>query len=135
MSLESGYTAQITVHTPQGDVKLVMETWEDGNVSANSARHRNPITRKETARGGLRTRGALKLSRECDAQTWGLLSRIEGAVGRDRCTCVRQMVGPRGEAIGNPYTLTGIVDGVNSPSYDLSGDNVSMLEIEVDVDE
>lgn len=135
MSLESGYSAKITVHSPQGDFTLLMETWEDGNLAANSARHRDPVTRKETARGGTRTREALTLTRECDAATWALIPRLEDAVGRDRCTCVRQQLGPRAEAIGKPETRTGLVNGLTPPGYDLSGDSVSMIEIEIDVDE
>lgn len=135
MSLESGYTAELTVHHPTGDITIVMETWEDGNIKANSAKHRDPVTRKETARGGLRSREALKLSRECDSQTYSLVPRLEDACGRDRVTAVKQMVGPRGEVIGEPTTLTGILNDVNPPAYDLAGDGVSMIEFEVDVDE
>lgn len=135
MSLESGYTAELTVHHPTGDFTIVMETWEDGNLKANSAKHRDPVTRKETARGGLRSREALKLSRECDAQTHSLVPRLEDSIGRDRCTAVKQPVGPRGEVVGEPTTLTGVLNDVNPPNFDLSGDGVSMIEVEVDVDE
>jgi len=135
MSLESGYTARLTIHHPNGDIVLDMETWEDGNLSSNSTRHRNPITRRETARGGLRTRDTLKMARECDAGVWALKDRIEDSIGRDRVDAIRQMVGPRGEAIGEPKSLTGILDDAKIGSFALDGDAVDMLEVEVDVDE
>lgn len=135
MSLESGYTAQLTIHHPTGDIVLEMETWEDGNLSANSAKHRDPVTRRETARGGLPSRENLKLSREADAATMAFESRIEDAIGRDRVTAVRQQVGPRGEAIGTPKTITGKLEDFTPPSFDLQGDGVSMVEFEVSTDE
>lgn len=133
--LESGFTAQLTVHHPSGDIVLAMESWEDGNLSANSAKHRDPVTRRETARGGLASREALKLSREADAATMAFESRLEDSIGRDRVTAVRQMVGPRGETIGEPKTITGILDDFTPPPFDLQGDGVSMIEFEISADE
>jgi hypothetical protein len=45
------------------------------------------------------------------------------------------MVDTRGTAIGEPKTLTGILDSFTPPPYDLQGDGVSMIEFEVAVDE
>lgn len=138
MSLESGYTATLVVHRPAsagGEIRLVFETWSDGALDSEEAKHRDPITRRQTARGGLKTRSNVTLTRECDAQAWALLPALEECAGVDRCTAVRQMVGPRGEAIGTPKTLTGILKAVTAPDYDLSGSDVGMLEVEVSTDE
>jgi hypothetical protein len=135
MSLESGYTATLVVHAPSGDITVVMETWADGNVDSDEAKHRNPVTRRQTARGGQRTRDNLKLTRECDAEVWALKGALEDSAGVDRCTATRQMVGPRAEAIGQPYPLTGYLKMVKFPDYDLSGNNVGMLEVEISTDE
>lgn len=135
MSLESGYTATLIVHRPGGDLRVVMETWEDGNVDSSEAKHRNPVTRRETARGGTRSRNNLTMTRECDPTIWALIPDLEDSAGIDRFTAIRQMVGPRNEAIGKPKTVTGIVKAVNAPDYNLGGDAVGMLEVELSTDE
>ena len=135
MSIESGYTALLVVHRPEGDLSLVMETWEDGELDSDEVKHRNPVTRKQTARGGQRTRNNLKMQRECDAEVWALRAKLEDSSGRDRCTAIKQMVGPRGEAIGEPFPQPGIFKMAKFPNYDLSGDAVGMLEVEISTDE
>lgn len=135
MPLESSYTGTLVIHHPSGDITLNVETWEDGGLSVSGAKHRDPVTRKETARGGLRSRENLKLSREADAATMALYPRIEDAIGRDRVTAVRQLLGSRDEAVGEPQTITGILGPVTPPSSDLQGDGVSMIEFEVETDE
>jgi hypothetical protein len=135
MSLESGYTALLVVHRSDGDLRIVMETWEDGGITPSSTKHRNPVTREETARGGLRTRADLTMARECDAEAWALLPQLEDSSGRDNCTAIKQMVGARGEAIGAPYTLRGVLGDVSGPNYNLSGDEVGMLNVTVSTNE
>lgn len=140
MSLESGYTATLIVHRPAsagGEYRVVFETWEDGGVAPNSVKHRNPVTRAETARGGLASREDVTLTREYDdvLQNQQILEALEDSSGRDRCTAIKQMVDGRATAIGKPYTLTGYVGEVTGPSYNLSGDAVGMLSVGVSTDE
>jgi hypothetical protein len=138
MSLESGYTATLTVHRPKasgGDLVIVFETWAGGKRDTAESKHRNPVTRLETARGGMSTRGNVTLTRECDAAAWALIPTLEASAGIDDCTAVRQMVGPRGDTIGNPFTITGKLKAPEYPDYDLNGTGIGMLSVEVSSDE
>lgn len=135
MSLESGYTARLTVYTPTGTVELDFEQWAGGTVDSEDTKHRSAITRRQTARGGLKARDNVTLRRECDAAAWAVIPQLEDSSGIDRATAVRQMVGPRGEVIGKPTTVTGILKSVKYPDYNLSGNDVGLLEVEVGTDE
>lgn len=138
MSLESGYTATAVVHRPAalgGDLTIVFEKWAGGKIDSEEVKHRNPITRRQTARGGLSTRGNVTLERECDAAAWALIPALEGSAGIDGVTAIRQMVGPRGETIGKPFSVTGTLKNVEYPDYDLNGNDVGMLSIEISSDE
>lgn len=135
MSLESGYTARLTAYAQSGTIELDFEKWSGGNLKAPDTKHRNPVTRRETARGGLPSRDNVTLTRECDASCWAVKSQLESCAGIDRGTGVRQMVGPRGDVIGSPLTVTGLILEVNYPDYDLSGDGVGMLEVVLQADE
>lgn len=138
MSLQSGYTATLVVHRPAangGDLTIVFETWSGGKLDSSESKHRNPITRTETARGGHATRGNVTLTRECDAAAWALVPSLEDSAGIDDCTAVRQMVGPRGETIGSPLTVTGKLKSPEYPDYDLNATDVGMLSVELSADE
>lgn len=138
MSLQSGYTATAVIHRPAslgGDLAIVFETWSGGKLESEEAKHRNPITRRETARGGLASRGNVTLTRECDAAAWALIPTLESSNGIDSVTAIRQMVGPRGEVVGKPFSVTGKLKNVEYPDYDLGGNDVGMLSIEISADE
>lgn len=135
MSLESGYTAKLVVHAPGGDIPIVFEKWEGAELAPDGAKHRNAITRKETARGGLKSRGPLTLSRECDAEAWAAVPTLEDSSGIDRFTAVRQMIDARGTVIGEPFAVGGILGDIKTPDYDLAGNNVGMLQVICDCDE
>jgi hypothetical protein len=126
------------VHRPAalgGDLTIVFETWAGGKLDTEETKHRNPVARKQTARGGLPTRGNLTLTRECDAEAWALIPALEGSAGIDLVTGVRQMVDPRGNKIGKPFTVTGVLKNVEYPDYNLNGNDVGMLSIEISTDE
>lgn len=137
MSLESGYTTTLTVYRPQGEANVVleMETWEGGGVTTPDTKHRNPITRKSTARGGLRSREDVTLTRECDAEAWTVQEALEDSAGRDRALAVRQQIGPRGEAIGTAKSAEGLLKDVTYPNSDINSEDVGMLEVVILADE
>lgn len=135
MSLESGYTATLAIQRPSGRIEVVFETWDGGDVDGPDTKHRNPITRRETARGGKRTRTNVVLTREADAEMWAIRGDLEDAANIDPAIAVRQMVDARDTAIGSPKQVTGKIKSVKYPKYDLSGDAVGMVEVEVSADE
>lgn len=137
MSLESGYTTTLTVYRPQGEsnVVLEMETWEGAGVTTPDTKHRNPVTRKLTARGGLKSREDVTTTRECDAEAWAVQTALEDSAGRDRALLARQMVGPRGEAIGSATSVEGLLKDVTYPNSDLNSEDVGMLEVVISTDE
>lgn len=137
MSLESGYTVTLTVYRPAGQPNIVieMETWSGGGVDTPDTKHRNPVTRKQTARGGLQTREDVTVTREADAEAWTHQSALEDSAGKDRATATRQAVGPRGEAIGSASSVTGLLKSVTYPDSDLNSDDVGMLEVVISADE
>jgi len=136
-SLDSGYSVTFTIHRPAGDLVIEgWETWEGGVLEPASSKHRNAVTRKSTARGGLKERSSLTVSRECDAATWALKSDIDDAAGVDKYTAVRQKISLREETIGDPETVTGIVGTPTWPNYDINGgDSIGVLSIESETDE
>lgn len=137
MSLASGYTATLTVDRPAGqaDISLIFEKWEGGELAGDGNKHRNPITRKETARGGLSSRGDLTLTTECDSAVWAVIDDLEDSVLKDKVSAVRQMVGPRSEVIGEPETRTGLIASVQRPPYDLESSDTGMLVVVIHCDE
>lgn len=137
MSLESGYTTTLTVYRPQGqpNVVLEMESWDGAAVTTPDTKHRNPVTRRLTARGGLKTREDVTAARECDAEAWAVQDALEDSAGRDRALLARQMVGPRGEAVGKATSVEGLLKDVTYPNSDLQSEDVGMLEVVVSTDE
>lgn len=131
MSLESNYTARLTINRPgSGKITLDFEYWSGGNINPAGAKHRG-VGQEETARGGKRTRSDVTLRRECDASVWALKDQLEDASGRDGCTGVKQMTDSRGSAIGDPLVVNGIVGDVNYPDFDLQADGVGLLEVTI----
>jgi len=131
MSLESGYTARLIVYRPGGRIELDFEKWTGGDLDSDETKHRSAQTRQETARGGLAKRNNVTLSRECDAAAWALIGDLEKSAGIDDCLAIRQMVGPRGEAIGRPLVIGGKLKSPKYPDFDLASTNVGMLEVEI----
>lgn len=136
MSIESGYTATLDVMRRSGRLTVVFETWEGGDPTSSDTRHRNPVTRKETARAaGKRSRSNVTLTRECDAEMWALRAELDAAVDLDPSLVTKQMVDERDTVVGSPLTLPGIIRNITWPKYDLSGESVGMVSVEVGVDE
>lgn len=135
--MESQFAATLTVHHPQGDIVLQMETLEGGGIEVSAGEHRNPVTRKSGVRSGTKNRAAVKVTCECTAEVWNLLDRLEDSANVDRCTIVRQMVDGRGAARPNTKNkpITGILGTVTPPNFDINSNDVGMLEIEVNADE
>lgn len=134
-SLQKDYTVEVAVHHPQGRMHIKCETWEGGNVDSEETKHRDVVTRQQTARGGQRTRDNVTVTRECDAQAWSLRTRLKESVGIDRVVAIRQMIDARGTAVGKPHQVTGILKAVNYPNFDLNGTDVGMLSLEISTDE
>lgn len=135
MSLESGYIVTLHVDRPAGRITIVMETWDGGDIDTPETKKRNPVTRRETARGGLRSRSNVVMTRECDAEMWALQNDLEDAAGIDPCIAIRQMVDSRGSTIGEPRQVTGKLKSPKYPKYDLSSEAVGMVELELSSDE
>lgn len=135
MSLEADYTQTLVVHRPDGDLRIPMETWDGGDLDTDETKHRNPVTRKKTARGGVATRANVTMTAECDALMWSLKAKLEDSAGRDQATGVRQKLDRRGTAIGAPEEITGILKSPKYPKSNIDGGDVGMVEIEVSTDE
>lgn len=136
MSLESRYSYKVVLHRPGGDLDTgPWETKEGGNITSEASSHRNAVTRRKTARGGPRSRTSATLGRECDAATWAIMTQLEDSAGRDRCTLLGNLLGPRGEVVQVLTPITGVFMRVDQPSYDIDGDGIGMCEIEIDCDE
>lgn len=137
MSLESGYVNTITIDRPAGqpDLTIICETWSGGGLAGEESKHRNPVTRKSTARGGVRNRNNVTLTRECDAEIWALRTAIEDSVNRDRATAVRQMVDGRGTVIANADEVTGVLLNVEWPESDINSGDTGMVTFEISADE
>jgi hypothetical protein len=137
MSLENRYDATLTVYRPGSaqDIHMKVEAREGGNVSAPDTKHRNVVTRDETARGGLATRSNVVVRREADADAWALRDPLEKSVGKWRATVVWHFLDRFGSVVGDAKSVSGIVTAVNWPNYDLQGDAVGLLEIEVAANE
>jgi hypothetical protein len=135
MSLESGYVVIATIHRPAafgGEYKVTFETDTGGGLDSAESKKRNPVTRVETARGGLSSRGNATLTRECDAEGWALIPALEDSCERDDpITWVRQMVTTTTVAVGNPIPRAGVCKGLEWPDYDLESDDVGMISLEV----
>lgn len=137
MSLESGYTQTITIDRPAGkpDITIVCETWAGGGLEGEESKHRNPVTRKSTARGGTATRTNVTLTRECDAEVWALKADLEDAINRDRATAVRLMVDARGTVVSTADSVSGLLKNVEWPDSNIDSNDVGMVTFEISTDE
>lgn len=135
MSLEALYDHTVTLHHPDGDITFKVETWAGGEATSEDARHRNPNTRRKTARGGVGDRGDLTVTTECDSPLWALKDRMESTRGIDRHTSVRQKISARGVPDGPPDVRVGLVGDVKYPDSDIDGTEVAMLELVLRCDE
>ena len=106
-----------------------------GDLDSEETKFRSGGTRKQTARGGKRTRSNVTLSIEATAVVWALRAKLEASIGIEPATAIKQMVDSRDVPVGSPIAVTGVLKSVNFPDYDLSGNEVGYLEIEVSADE
>lgn len=144
MAQESDYSFVCTLHFPagsavhKGDLVLpVGESWEGGNPTpAGGGKHRNGVTRKETARRSrMGSTSNVTLGWET-ADIRAYKTEINAANDSVEFTATRTWYDETGAALAIQDTVKGVWGGMEWGNYDLANpDNTSMSSVECECHE
>jgi hypothetical protein len=113
----------------------VFDTWEGGNVTAESTKHRRGGMGIQIAVAGVPTIEDVTVSRDYDlARDNPMAHLLSNAVGRARVVATKYYLDPDGNRYGDPIVIRGVLVGYNEPPADSDSADVAMFEIVINPD-
>jgi hypothetical protein len=113
----------------------VFDTWEGGNVTAESTKHRRGGMGIQIAVAGVPTIEDVTIGRDYDLARDNPMAHIlSNAVGRGRIVATKHYKEPGGDNYGDPIIIRGVLVGYNEPNSDSDSADISMFQIVVNPD-
>lgn len=113
----------------------VFDTWEGGNVTAESTKHRRGGMGVQIAVAGVPTIEDVTISRDYDLLRDNPMAHtLSQAVGRGKIVATKHYLDFNGDRFGDPIVITGVLVGYNEPNSDSDSADIAMFEIVVNPD-
>jgi hypothetical protein len=113
----------------------VFDTWEGGNVTAESTKHRRGGMGIQVAVAGVPTIEDVTVSRDYDlARDNPMAHVLSNAVGRARVVATKTYLDSDGNPYGDPIIIRGVLVGYNEPNSDSDAADFAMFEIVINPD-
>lgn len=113
----------------------VFDTWEGGNVTAESTKHRRGGMGIQVAIAGTPTIEDITVGRDYDlVRDNPHMHWLANAVGRARVVLTKHFLDVYGNRFGKPIIITGVLVGYNMPTSDSDGSEFAMFELVVNPD-
>lgn len=113
----------------------VFDTWEGGNVSAESTKHRRGGMGIQVAVAGVPVIEDVTIGRDYDLVRDNPMAHIlSSAVGRARAVATKRYLDTEGNRGGAPIILRGLLVGYNEPNADSDASDIGMFQVVINPD-